>query len=95
VSDQDWRRDASCTPIFQATKVDLWFSDLEHEQQDAKTVCLGCPVRLECLAESYEVSNERGELVPGIWGALDHQERKALRNSRRMARNRAQAKEQQ
>jgi len=42
-------------------------------QNRAKTVCLGCPVRAECLADSLD---NRVEF--GVWGGLTERERRAL-----------------
>jgi WhiB family redox-sensing transcriptional regulator len=43
------------------------------EQNRAKTVCMGCPVRAECLAEALD---ERINF--GIWGGMTERERRAL-----------------
>jgi WhiB family redox-sensing transcriptional regulator len=42
-------------------------------QNRAKTLCLGCPVRTECLADSLD---NRVEF--GVWGGLTERERRAL-----------------
>lgn len=42
-------------------------------QNRAKTVCAGCPVRTECLADALD---NRVEF--GIWGGLTERERRAL-----------------
>ena len=42
-------------------------------QNRAKTVCFGCPVRTECLADSLD---NRVEF--GVWGGLTERERRAL-----------------
>src|SRR3954468_3736885 len=42
-------------------------------QNRAKSVCLGCPVRTECLADSLD---NRVEF--GVWGGMTERERRAL-----------------
>ena len=42
-------------------------------QNRAKAICLGCPVRTECLADSLD---QRIEF--GVWGGLTERERRAL-----------------
>jgi len=42
-------------------------------QNRAKSVCLGCPVRTECLADSLD---NRVEF--GVWGGMTERQRRAL-----------------
>lgn len=42
-------------------------------QNRAKSVCIGCPVRTECLADALD---NRVEF--GVWGGLTERERRAL-----------------
>lgn len=42
-------------------------------QNRAKTVCAGCPVRTECLADALD---NRVEF--GVWGGMTERERRAL-----------------
>ena len=42
-------------------------------QNRAKAVCMGCPVRAECLADALD---NRVEF--GVWGGLTERERRAL-----------------
>ncbi len=42
-------------------------------QNRAKAICLGCPVRTECLADSLD---NRVEF--GVWGGMTERERRAL-----------------
>ncbi len=44
----------------------------------AKAVCLGCPVRVECLEWALETGQDAG-----VWGGLSEDERRALRRARR------------
>ncbi|MGI8696578.1 MAG: WhiB family transcriptional regulator [Mycobacteriales bacterium] len=43
------------------------------EQNRAKRVCMGCPVRSECLADALDNRTEFG-----IWGGMTERERRAL-----------------
>ena len=42
---------------------DLWFSDAPAELELAKSLCVDCPVRVECLAGALERSEPWG-----VWG---------------------------
>ena len=46
-------------------------------QNRAKAVCLGCPVRTECLADALD---NRVEF--GVWGGMTERERRALLKKR-------------
>lgn len=46
------------------------------EQNRAKRVCLGCPVRTECLAEALD-----NQIEWGVWGGMTERERRALLKS--------------
>ncbi|WP_415101082.1 WhiB family transcriptional regulator [Nocardioides sp.] len=43
------------------------------EQNKAKLVCKGCPVRTECLAEALD-----DQIEWGVWGGMTERERRAL-----------------
>jgi WhiB family redox-sensing transcriptional regulator len=43
------------------------------EQNRAKAICLGCPVRTECLADALDNGVEFG-----VWGGMTERERRAL-----------------
>src|SRR5436190_300469 len=43
------------------------------KQNRAKSICLGCPVRTECLADALD---NRVEF--GVWGGMTERERRAL-----------------
>ena len=43
------------------------------EQNKAKAVCAGCPVRTECLAEALD-----NQIEWGVWGGMTERERRAL-----------------
>ena len=42
-------------------------------QNRAKTVCLGCPVRTECLSDALDNRTEFG-----VWGGMTERERRSL-----------------
>jgi WhiB family transcriptional regulator, redox-sensing transcriptional regulator len=42
-------------------------------QNRAKAICLGCPVRTECLADALDNQTEYG-----VWGGMTERERRAL-----------------
>ena len=44
----------------------------------AKTVCMACPVRLECLDWALDTAQDAG-----VWGGLSEEERRAIRRARR------------
>lgn len=43
------------------------------EQRSAKSVCRGCPVIVECLADALDNRTEFG-----VWGGMTERERRAL-----------------
>jgi WhiB family redox-sensing transcriptional regulator len=64
----DWTSRAACTN----QKPDELFVQ-GAAQNRAKSVCGGCPVRTECLADALD---NRVEF--GVWGGLTERERRAL-----------------
>ena len=46
-----------------AADPDLWFAESPADLERAKSLCAGCPVRRQCLAEALD----RGEPW-GVWG---------------------------
>ncbi|MFJ9818660.1 WhiB family transcriptional regulator [Streptomyces sp. NPDC101151] len=63
-----WAEHAACRSI----DPEVLFSQ-GAEQNRAKTVCNGCAVRTECLAEALD---QRIEF--GVWGGMTERERRAL-----------------
>ncbi|MEV7317276.1 WhiB family transcriptional regulator [Streptomyces microflavus] len=63
-----WRENAAC----RSTDAEELFAD-SATQNRAKAVCVGCPVRAECLAEALD---NRVEF--GLWGGMTERERRAL-----------------
>lgn len=65
---QSWRGAALCRD---ADPDELFVRGAE--QNRAKVVCMGCPVRTECLAEALD-----NRIDFGIWGGMTERERRAL-----------------
>ncbi len=65
---QDWAARSSCGK----TDPDQLFVS-GAAQNRAKTLCLGCPVRTECLSDALD---NRVEF--GVWGGMTERERRAL-----------------
>ena len=66
--DSDWAAQAAC----RATDPDTLFVQ-GAAQNRVKAICLGCPVRTECLADALD---NRVEF--GVWGGMTERERRAL-----------------
>jgi WhiB family transcriptional regulator, redox-sensing transcriptional regulator len=64
----DWRSSASCR---ESDPDGLFVRGAE--QNRAKLVCMGCPVRTECLAEALD-----NRISFGVWGGMTERERRAL-----------------
>jgi len=77
---QRWQENANCLGV----DPDLFFPERGASTREAKGVCAGCEVRLECL--EYALGN--GEKF-GIWGGLSERERRRLRRQRALARRNA------
>ncbi len=73
--DESWRQDALCAE----TDPEAFFPEKGGSTREAKRVCAGCPVRLQCL--EFALGNDERF---GIWGGLSERERRRLRLSRRM-----------
>ena len=71
--DQPWAADASC----RHSDPDLFFPERGHSTREAKLVCAGCPVRVECL--DYALDNS---IKYGIWGGLSEHQRRPRRAGR-------------
>lgn len=66
----DWQRDAVCAQV----DPEAWFPEQGESTGNAKRVCLGCPVREQCL--TYALDNDERF---GVWGATSPAERAKLR----------------
>lgn len=67
---------------------DLWFPEPGKNGQGirAKQLCMGCPVRVECLREALDITS--GDLEPqipdlsGVWGGTTASDRVRMRRAR-------------
>jgi len=62
---------------------DLWFPEHPSDQacQAAIAICVGCPVRVQCLDYALAI----GELDEGVWGGLSPRQRQAEQQRRAAA----------
>jgi WhiB family redox-sensing transcriptional regulator len=72
-----WQERANCLGV----DPDLFFPERGASTREAKGVCKGCEVRLECL----EYALAQGEKF-GIWGGLSERERRRVRRQRALER---------
>ena len=67
----DWTLRAKCRGT-----ADALFPEAA-DQKRARSVCMGCPVRLECLAEALD-----NRIEWGVWGGMTERERRLLLRQR-------------
>ena len=67
VHGEDWAMRAKCRGT-----ADALFAEAA-DQKRARSLCMGCPVRLECLAEALD-----NRIEWGVWGGMTERERRAL-----------------
>jgi len=67
---QSWQERALCAE----TDPEAFFPEKGGSTREAKRVCVGCPVRMQCL--EYALDNDERF---GIWGGLSERERRRLR----------------
>src|SRR3954470_20316700 len=79
VFDRSWQDQANCLGV----DPDLFFPERGASTREAKEVCRGCVVRVECL----EYALQNGEKF-GIWGGMSERERRRIRRARALARRR-------
>jgi WhiB family redox-sensing transcriptional regulator len=65
---QDWTALGACTD---QDPDDLFVTGAA--QNRAKQVCMGCPVRTECLSDALD-----NQVEFGVWGGMTERERRAL-----------------
>lgn len=70
LQDAHWAAGAACG--FGKVAPDALFVE-GAAQRDARAVCTGCPVRLECLADALD-----NRMDFGVWGGMTERERRAL-----------------
>ncbi len=75
--DREWQERANCLGV----DPDLFFPERGASTKEAKGVCGGCEVKVECL----EYALAHGEKF-GIWGGMSERERRRLRRQRALAR---------
>ncbi len=68
---EDWTLQAKCRGM-----EDALFPDAS-DQKRARLLCIGCPVRAECLAEALD-----NRIEWGIWGGMTERERRHLLRQR-------------
>jgi WhiB family redox-sensing transcriptional regulator len=66
--DQTWAARAACKAV---APDELFVRGAA--QRMARTLCFGCPVRMECLADALD-----SQAPFGVWGGLTERERRAL-----------------
>jgi len=66
----DWRSEALCAQA----DPDAWFPEKGGSTRMAKRICLGCPVKQQCL-EYALIHDQRW----GVWGGLSERERRCIR----------------
>ena len=67
-SSQDWTALSACN---NADPDELFVTGAA--QNRAKTLCMGCPVRTECLSDALD-----NRIEFGVWGGMTERERRAL-----------------
>jgi WhiB family redox-sensing transcriptional regulator len=72
-----WQENANCLGV----DPDLFFPERGASTREAKAVCRGCEVRMDCL----EYALAHGEKF-GIWGGLSERERRRVRRQRALER---------
>jgi WhiB family redox-sensing transcriptional regulator len=75
-----WQENANCLGV----DPDLFFPERGASTREAKAVCRGCEVRMDCL----EYALAHGEKF-GIWGGLSERERRRVRRQRALERRTA------
>ena len=75
--DRSWQDFANCLGV----DPDLFFPERGASTKEAKSVCGGCEVKMECL----EYALRHGEKF-GIWGGMSERERRRIRRQRALVR---------
>ena len=76
-TDRRWQERANCLGV----DPDLFFPERGASTKEAKSVCGGCEVKMECL----EYALRHGEKF-GIWGGMSERERRRIRRQRALVR---------
>jgi len=72
-----WQDQANCMGV----DPDLFFPERGASTREAKEVCRGCVVRLDCLEYALDSAEKFG-----IWGGMSERERRRLRRARTLSR---------
>jgi WhiB family redox-sensing transcriptional regulator len=75
--DTGWKDLSNCLGVYP----DLFFPERGASTREAKEVCRGCEVRIDCL----EYALQNGEKF-GIWGGMSERERRRIRRQRALDR---------
>ena len=75
--DPGWKDLSNCLGV----DPDLFFPERGASTREAKEVCRGCEVRIDCL----EYALQNGEKF-GIWGGMSERERRRIRRQRALDR---------
>lgn len=67
---ESWRERAVCSQV----DPEMWFPEKGGSTSDAKKICLGCPVKNECL--EYALTNDERF---GVWGGYSERERRRIK----------------
>lgn len=68
-------RDGSCMVLYRLDVAPEWSGDDVDDRETAARICVGCPVRRECLELELRTS---GDATLGVWGALPAEDVRAL-----------------
>lgn len=74
VIDADWMDQANCAGIDSAVFFD------PHHEAEAKAICGGCEVRINCLRASFALG-----FPDGVWGGKNYIERRRFRRAEQKA----------
>lgn len=77
LEERRWQARANCLGV----DPDLFFPERGASTREAKGVCAGCEVRVECLEYALRNSEKFG-----IWGGMSERERRRIRRARALAR---------
>ena len=69
--DESWTTKAACGALVEQDPDAMFVQGAA--QRDARVVCFACPVRMDCLVESFEQG-----VAFGVWGGLTERERRAM-----------------
>lgn len=75
--EKGWQDQANCLGV----DPDLFFPERGASTREAKEVCRGCVVRMDCLEYALDSAEKFG-----IWGGMSERERRRLRRARTLQR---------